>query len=391
MIREDKPKGAVIIEGHVQGLSNARSLGEAGIPVIVVDKGNCLARYSRYCRAFYYCPDYETDEFAKFLAELGIKLGLDGWLLLPSNDHAVHTISRNRDDLSRIFKVFTPGLNILDKIYDKKALLQIAENLDIPIPLTQYYPGGGCRMSANMRFPVITKGRFGLSFYKVMKAKAMLAQSEDELMSQLSLITTKYDPEKTFTQELIPLTGHNHTVSFTAFCLGGEIKGHWVGQKLREHPLTFGTATLAESIDNTICFDLSVRLLRELNYTGICEIEYLLDPRDGQYRLIEINARTWLWVGLAKACGINFALMAYRYVNGMNVMFPENYEPGIKWINYLTDTLYSLKAILSGKLSPGRYFSSMRGKRIKAVFSWHDPLPSVALFFLSFYIARKRG
>ena len=30
-------KGAVIIEGHVQGLSNTRSLGEAGIPVIVAN------------------------------------------------------------------------------------------------------------------------------------------------------------------------------------------------------------------------------------------------------------------------------------------------------------------------------------------------------------------
>ncbi len=26
-----------------------------------------------------------------------------------------------------------------------------------------------------------------------------------------------------------------------------------------------------------------------------------------KYKLIEINARTWLWVGLAKACGIDYA------------------------------------------------------------------------------------
>ncbi len=56
--------GAVIIEGHVQGLSNARSLGEAGIPVIVVDRNNCIARYSRYCKMFYSSPDFDTDDFA---------------------------------------------------------------------------------------------------------------------------------------------------------------------------------------------------------------------------------------------------------------------------------------------------------------------------------------
>ena len=40
-------QGVVVIEGHVQGLTNTRILGKAGIPVIVVDAGNCLAKHSR--------------------------------------------------------------------------------------------------------------------------------------------------------------------------------------------------------------------------------------------------------------------------------------------------------------------------------------------------------
>lgn len=36
-------KGAIVIEGHVQGLSNARALGELGIPVYPDDSGcHCL-------------------------------------------------------------------------------------------------------------------------------------------------------------------------------------------------------------------------------------------------------------------------------------------------------------------------------------------------------------
>jgi len=45
--------GAIIIEGHVQGLSNTHALGAAGIPVVVVDTANCIARYSRYCKGFF--------------------------------------------------------------------------------------------------------------------------------------------------------------------------------------------------------------------------------------------------------------------------------------------------------------------------------------------------
>ncbi len=42
-------KGAIVLEGHVQGLSNTRSLGELGIPVYVIDVVHCLAQHSRFC------------------------------------------------------------------------------------------------------------------------------------------------------------------------------------------------------------------------------------------------------------------------------------------------------------------------------------------------------
>ncbi len=63
-------KGAMLFEGHVQGLSNTRSLGEAGIPVFVVDTDNCIARYSKYCKKFFRCPEFIKNEFADFLIKL---------------------------------------------------------------------------------------------------------------------------------------------------------------------------------------------------------------------------------------------------------------------------------------------------------------------------------
>ena len=159
MAEKEKLRGAVIIEGHVQGLCNTRSLGEAGIPVIVVDKNNCIARYSRYCKGFYYSPDFEGDGFAAFLYSLGKKEGLEGWLLMPSNDHAVHTISRNRNLLDKIFKTITPGPEIIDKIYDKKALLQIARKIRIPCPPTQYFKSPDEKLSDDLHLPVLTRGQ----------------------------------------------------------------------------------------------------------------------------------------------------------------------------------------------------------------------------------------
>lgn len=351
--------GAIVIEGHVQGLSNTRSLGEAGIPVYVVDKNACIAAQSKYCQKFFICPDFQTDDFADFLIELAEKEGISGWVIIPSNDHAVYTISKNKQTLSRYYKVISPDLEITEKIYDKRKLLELASSLDLPCPATQYFRDIDEAPMSELKFPVITKGRNGLSFYKVMGKKAFLAADRVTLQQQLLLIAERYPVDGTFTQELIPFDGNNKTISFTAFCINGEIKAYWMGVKLREHPLRFGTATFARSIYEEACYKQSVPLLRALEYTGVCEVEYLLDPRDGKYKLIEINARTWLWVGLARACGVDYVRMIYAYLNGQPFNYPENYRTGVNWINPLSDFVYSMLAMLQLKLSPLAYLKTI--------------------------------
>ena len=126
--------GVVIIEGHVQGLSNTRSLGEAGIPVIVVDKNTCLAQYSRYCNKFIICPDFNIPDFIDFLLDIADRMNLKGWLLLPSNDHAVYNLSMNKGRLETIYTVITPGIEIIDQIYNKENLLIKASVAKIPLP-----------------------------------------------------------------------------------------------------------------------------------------------------------------------------------------------------------------------------------------------------------------
>lgn len=373
------PTGAIIIEGHVQGLSNTRSLGESGIPVFVVDKVNCIARYSRYCIKFFKCPDFIEDAFADFLIDLAIKENIKDWVLIPSNDHAVYTISKHKVRLEVYYKVITPGLEIIGSIYDKIKLLEIAEACGVPVPLTQNFKTPYESLRPELKFPLITKGRNGLSFYRHMRKKALLAVDEPDLRAHLHLIDEKYEISKCFTQELIPFNGTNKTISFTAFCVRGEIKAHWAGIKLREHPLQFGTATFAQSIYVEECYTQSVPLLKALNYTGVCEVEYLFDPRDGQYKLIEINARTWLWVGLAKACGVDYAKMIYDYVNGNDYHYPSSYPSDVKWFNPISDIVYAIASLFKGYLKPGQYFDSVcRGQKINALFTKGDMKPGFA-------------
>ena len=382
-------KGAIIIEGHVQGLANTRSLGEAGIPVIIVDKENCIARYSKYCRGFYKCPDFNTEDFFIFLIQLAVQNGLKGWSLFPSNDHAVYIISKHKTELEKYYKVITPELKVINNIYSKANLLKLAERNVISIPKTEYLAHSG-KIQTNLKFPVLTKGKTGLSFYKALGKKAYLSNDKNELSIQLAEIEKKYPLDQTFTQELIPYDGTNKTISFTAFCVKGEIKTCWMGVKLREHPLQFGTATFCKSIYQKECLKQSEILLKALNYTGVCEVEYLFDPRDNQYKLIEINARTWLWVGLAKACGIDYPLLIYNYLNNIKNDYSNSYINNYYWINLWTDTVYSIKALLTGKLDLFKYLKSLFIKKQFAIFSFNDIKPFFAFSLMLFFLAKRR-
>lgn len=367
--------GAIIIEGHIQGLSNTRSLGEVGIPIYVIDKNNCLARYSKYCNKFFRCPEYNTDEFITFLISLAETENIRNWVLIPSNDHALYSISKNKTILESYYKIIVDNFDVIEKIYDKSKLLSFAKECNLPVPETISIRNIDEAISKQLSFPLLIKGRNGLTFYKAIGKKALVAHNKSQLFTHLYSIKGKIEIENTFIQELIPNDGTNKTISFTAFCEKGQIKTFWVGAKLREHPIRFGTATFAKSIYNEECHKQSVKLLKALNYSGVCEIEYLKDPRDGYFKLIEINPRTWLWVGLAKACGIDYAKILYSYAMNNKYYYISNYKEGIKWINRYVDFPFSLLEIITMKLRISDYFKSSKGEKVDALWCNKDKKP----------------
>lgn len=366
-------KGVIVIEGHVQGLANTRLLGIAGIPVIVIDKTDCVARHSKYCKAYYKCPDYLGDDLADFLLRLHKAFNLQDWLLLPSNDHAVHTIARNKDRLSKCYKVITEDLDVIDNIYNKRKLLEIAERAGIPIPAT-VMPEHENPTQVELRYPILIKGNQGLSFYKRFRHKALMLATPKELERVWNKALTGADPQDYFIQEVIP---YNHkTVSVAVFAVKGTVLAFWMGVKLREHPISFGTATCCKSVFEEDLLELSKRLIQELQYTGVCEIEWLRDSRDGVPKLIEINARTWLWVGLAAKCGVDYPNMIYDYVHYEQLPPAINYKLGTIWLNLYTDTVYSIPRMIKRIDSPKTVLRSYR-RFTEATWDLKDPLPFI--------------
>lgn len=383
-----KIDSTIIIEGHVQGLSNARSIGELGIPVYIIDKVHCIAKYSKYCKSFGLCPDFKSEEFISYLISFAERNRLKNPLLIPSNDHIVENISKHYSLLQGKFTFFVPREKNLYNIIDKSRLLEVAQKCGVNVPKTCYIDN--ISESQSFRFPLLVKGNLGLSFYKATHSKAIEARNYYDLSNIVNLLPDEINRRDVMIQELIPFDPNERVLSFTCFAQKGEIKSFWVGRKLREHPIKYGTGTCAISVLCPELLEQATPLIKSLEYDGVCEIEFMKDIRDGKYYLIEINPRTWLWIGLAKTCGIDYAKMLYHYGNGDIQKFPDSYPVGIIWKNSFTDLIYGIKGILNGHLKIGDFLSTFGKKDSPAIWSWKDILPGLIFPFMSIYIYNKR-
>lgn len=381
-------QGAIIIEGHVQGLSNVRSLGELGIPIYVIDKDIPLAKFSRYCQKYFRCHNYSDDELIKLLISIAQKEHLKNWLLLPSNDHIVENLVHHKSELQPYYKYIGTDTSILDIITNKLNLVEFADAHNVPTPHS--CNAASIDIAKTFSYPLLVKGAKGLSFYKATHQKAIQANTLEELLQITQSLKGIVAPHEIMIQELIPSCKKDKVVSFTCFAIDGEIKAHWSGVKIREHPIKYGTATCAMSVNIPEVLDHAKALINSLGYTGICEIEFLKDNRDSQYKLIEINPRTWLWVGLAKACGVDYAKMLYYYASDISHKYINDYENGRLWVNSLTDFVFSIQAILKKQITFSEYLSTLKRNKVHAIWSWSDIIPGIIFPFMSFYIAIKR-
>jgi D-aspartate ligase len=386
------PVGAVVVGGDYQGLGIVRSLGRRGIPVCVVDDELSISRYSRYSTKFAKLASLRDERITvNSLLEIGNRLGLDGWVLYPTREELVAAFSRNRKELSQLFRVPTPAWEIVQWAWDKRNTYRLATDLGIPVPMT-HYPQGIDELSEFDSWPppFAIKPAIKEHFLYATKAKAWCANSHKELKELFKKASTLVNPDEVMVQEIIP-GGGAQQFAYCGFFREGQAVGKMVAQRRRQHPLQFGRAsTYVETVDVPILEELSERFLRGIDYYGLVEMEYKLDPRDARYKLLDVNARTWGYHSLGASAGVDFSYMLYADQLGLPVT-PCRGKAGVGWVRTTTDIPAAFCALAAKDTDLRSYLHSLRTCSSDAVFSLEDPLPGLAEICLVPYLAVKRG
>jgi D-aspartate ligase len=383
--------GAIVIGGDYQGLGIVRSLGRHGVPVVVIDDEHSIARYSRYTHS--YVPVCELRDQARSVEqviEIGDRLGLQGWVLFPTREETVAAFARYRDRLSSHFRVPTPGWDTVQWAWDKRNTYRLADELGIPTPQTWRVRGPDELQALELSFPLAIKPAIKEHFIYATKVKAWRANDRAQLLELYSKAAAQVGQGEVLIQDLIPGNGDNQ-FAYCAFFKNGRSIGNLMARRVRQHPPEFGRAsTYVESVDIAEMEALSEKFLRAINYYGLVELEYKLDPRDGRLKLLDVNARTWGYHSIGAVAGVDFPYMLFADQVGRPVQACKA-RPGIRWLRLTTDLPTSLIQLLRGRLEWRSYLRSLLEADTEAVFCGDDPMPGLAEIGLIPYLYLKRG
>jgi predicted ATP-grasp superfamily ATP-dependent carboligase len=111
----------------------------------------------------------------------------------------------------------------------------------------------------------------------------------------------------------------------------GEVKAAFCHRRLREKPPWGGLSVLSESLPlDRALVERSAELLRTVSWNGPAMVEYKIDEREGEAKLMEVNGRFWGSLQLAIDAGVDFPAIYYRLVCGEDVPSPPEYRAGVK-------------------------------------------------------------
>ena len=390
-LKRTRPAGAVVIGGDYQGLGIVRSLGTRGVPICVIDDEHSISRFSRYATHSFHVPDLRHEEqTVETLLDIGRRLQLDGWVLFPTRDEVVAAISRHRPTLSRVFRVPSPEWETARWMLDKRNTYQRATELKIPIPLTWTSLNLEGLDHIDSSFPLVVKPAIKEHFFYTTKAKAWRANSRAELHDLFRRASALTGSGEVLIQDFIPGDGR-HQFSYCGFFKKGRAIGSMVTRRRRQHPHDFGRAsTFVETVEMPQIEALSERFLRAIDYYGLVEVEFKLDPRDGQFKLLDVNARTWGYHSLGSHAGVDFARLLYvDQLSG--AVEPCRGRPGVSWVRLITDIPTGLLDVLRGRLHCVDFWKSLRHYHAEAVFNREDPIPGLVECALIPYLSVKRG
>ncbi|HKW90813.1 MAG TPA: ATP-grasp domain-containing protein [Methylomirabilota bacterium] len=376
MPQEARP--ALILGGDfLWGLSMVRSLGRRGIPVYVTGTRGHFVSYSRWHRA---APaGWGAPPTPATLCDYLTALPQQDMVLIPPTDEWALAVAGLPAPLAARFPSSLPSPDTLDALIDKGRFATVLDELGVPHPRT--VPVGPKddrdRLPAEAFANAFLKPCDSQAFRRRFRVKAWHFKTPAEARARAA--EAQEAGLEMMLQEYVPGPPTDHYMVEGFVDRTGRVCARFVRQRLRMHPPDFGDSTYMVSVPLERvqpAVESLDRLLAHLAFRGVFEAEFKYDARDGEFKLLEVNARPWSFIGFAALCGVDFAAMAYRDALGLPVV-PQHEYPAGRYCIVGADRFACRALRREGQLGVAEWLRSWLGAR-QLLFAWDDPAPALA-------------
>lgn len=338
-----------------------RSLVDEADRIVVTISGDNLfqrwagmSQWSRYVSKRYRVPDCAADwrsglvqpentpaeeRYIRRIEEICAAEAID--VIFPSYDAEVYVFAKNKDRLAaQGIVAVVQDYKSLTSILDKSLTLQAAEKVGFPIPRTFVSADHGALtdIMAGSEPPWVLKPRCNAH-----GANIMLARDRDELKAAFRDLSQAQ--ERPVVQEYVPYTAKRNFYlivdrdSEIVFLFSPEV------QRTRKVGVVQPCAAVVSTTD--VPFIDKVRaLLRELGVWGAMTLQTVVDARDGQPKLMEINPRFGHNLWYRTELGVNEPLLALRLAQGVDPGKAPTFREGVILLDPLWDLLHLLGQVV---------------------------------------------
>jgi D-aspartate ligase len=370
---------------HHGGLCIARTAGRLGIRVHWVHgQFWSPASSSRYVHErIIWDADAPAEASVEYLLELGRQIGRES-VLIPIDDRGAIFVADQAEALRERFLFPDQPYGLVFSLGDKKEMHFLCRKMGVPTPEATFPQSRDDVMAfvETAVFPVVLKRILNCLPEHRTQESVVVVNSPEELLEQYGKLETPGKPN-VMLQEYIPGGPESVWMFNGYFANDSELLAGFTGKKIRQAPPFTGSTTLGICLKNETVEKTTIDFMQRIGYSGIVDMGYRYDRRDGQYKLLDVNPRIGTTFRLfVDSKGMDVVRALYLDLTGQPVQRGLPRE-GRKWIVEQSDLMSSLQYGRLGELTLRKWASSLRGIEEEAWFARDDLVPFAGICWAS--------
>jgi len=224
-----------------------------------------------------------------------------------------------------------------------------------------------------LRFPAFIKPLYSHLWHPVFGNKGFIVKDAEELYEKMAKVFAA--KQEVMVQDIIWPPGKELYNAGAYIGRGGYVSPVITWHKTRQYPPNFGVGALLTSCHRPEVAELGMKFMTGLDYRGIASVGFKKDERDGGWKLIELNARTWMGHELSDKAGIPLVYLEYLDLTGRPKPLLVDFRDGVRWWDGLSDIDSFWRLRKRGELTFAQWFHSWVGTDIYSHYAPDDPWP----------------